>query len=375
MKAAHVLLAVALSFSVTCGLQAQSPDRKKGAPKSEADVAFEQIGKLRDAATAKPDPANFQKLLVAGFDFLAKQPKHPRVGLVVDTLGKFGATLRDSKEKNQSAQRASWVASLKYEIVSRKFDETLSEDTRAAISALDAAVANFDVIAQPNKPNLATFREKIDALAQVPGGTRFLADQELAYLSSMDRIDPKGVDAHLRTLAQHSDPAVAKMAREQINITEATKAPYVLKFTGLDGKEFDFEKTRGKVVALVFWAASNERSPQMMTALKATHTNFAKKFEVVTVSYDKAEDREKLVKFVKDNKVTWPVYFDGTEAKNEFGQKLNVQRAPAVVLFDQKGMLANPAVRADRVDAEVRRMLGVKEEAPSEPMPDMGGGG
>jgi hypothetical protein len=376
MKAAQVLLALVLSFSLTCVVQAQPPAGKKGGQKgggqkSEADVALEQIFKLRDEATKKPDQANFQKFLTASFEFLAKQAKHPRANNVIGALGTFGGTLKD---KSTVAQRGPWVASLKYEIVSRKYNEALDDDGRAAIAAVDAAVADFDVRSAPSKASLAVFREKIDALALMPGGARFLLEQERGYLVVMDHVDPKGVDAHLRRLVEHSDPAVAKYAREQINLTDLTKAPLALKFTALDGKECDLAKSRGKLVAVVFWSASDNRSAAMLTGLKTSLASYAKRMDVVTVSYDKAEDKEKLVKFVKDNKVTWPVFFDGTEAKNEFGQKLNVQRVPVVAMFDQKGMLANPAVRADRVDAEVRRMLGIKEEAPQEAMPDAGGG-
>jgi len=70
------------------------------------------------------------------------------------------------------------------------------------------------------------------------------------------------------------------------------------------------------------------------------HSNYRKRgFELVTVSTDKAEDREKLQKFVKENRVNVPVHYDGKIYKNDFGPKLNVYGVPRLMVFDQKGIL------------------------------------
>ena len=98
-------------------------------------------------------------------------------------------------------------------------------------------------------------------------------------------------------------------------------------------------------------------------------------FEIVAVSYDAASDREKLKKWVADKKVAWPVYFDGKAAEGEFAPKLGVRKAPAAVLFDQKGMLFATNVPPDRFEPAVRQMLGIKEPAPEPQNMNSGGGG
>ena len=74
--------------------------------------------------------------------------------------------------------------------------------------------------------------------------------------------------------------------------------------------------------------------------LRQLHSDYRKKgFEVVTVSYDKEEDRDKLQKYIKDSGLKLPVYYDGKQAKNEFSPKLNVTSVPRLLVFDQKGIL------------------------------------
>jgi cytochrome oxidase Cu insertion factor (SCO1/SenC/PrrC family) len=133
---------------------------------------------------------------------------------------------------------------------------------------------------------------------------------------------------------------VKDMAREELNILEVKKTPYALKFTGVDGKEVDFAQLRGKVVALYFWSSTNKGSTDRLEQIRQIYSDNKKKgLELVTVSYDKEEDQPKLLKYIKDTKVTFPVYFDGKGAKNEFSPKLNVYSVPRLVVFDQKGTL------------------------------------
>jgi peroxiredoxin len=162
------------------------------------------------------------------------------------------------------------------------------------------------------------------------------------------------------------------MAKQELNTIEVKKAPYALKFTALDGKEVDFAQLRGKVVGLYFWSSTNGNSTKEFEGLKQLHSDYKKRgFEVVTVSYDKEEDREKLQKYIKENRITWPVYFDGKQAKNEFSPKLNVTSVPRLLLFDKNGILQSVIPPGSTTltthhlplnvfDVQVRKLLGLK---------------
>ena len=85
-----------------------------------------------------------------------------------------------------------------------------------------------------------------------------------------------------------------------------------------------------------------------------------KTVEVIGVSFDKEVDREKVMKFIKDQKITWPVHFDGKEAQNGWAAKMNVGKAPAIVLFDKKGMFVRNNQNAGQLEGELKRLIEAK---------------
>lgn len=380
MKSRLLVLVAVSCLALNIGAWAQPSGSKSGnkkapAQKSAADLALDEFGKSLTQAT-KPDQAKLQKVVHTGMAYLVEHPTHARVNDVVRDMANFGRALR---EKSIAHFRPVYVSQLRYELVNQRYKEGLSDDTRVALAALDAAVADYEARESASRANVETIKEKIDALAALPGSARFLRERHEAYVEVLTvAVSPASAEAHLQTLLTHSDEGLAKWAADQVNLVQVKQQPYELKFTALDGKPCDVAGMRGKVVALVFWSAANQGSTRDLLSLQSAYNSYRKRgFEIVTVSYDKSEDRDKVVKFAKDNRLAWPVYFDGTGMNNEFGQKLNVRRVPAIALFDKKGILVAHDLRANRVGPEVARLLGIKEEAPPPPaeMPDMGGGG
>lgn len=370
----HRLLSALLVITLGASpLLAQTPaksgDKKAPAPKSAADLAYDAFNKARTEPGGKMDQARFQRVIGAGLTYLTQNPTHGRVNDAVRDLA-FFANAIDAK---QPALRTAYASLLKLEVTNYRYKDDLSDAAKAVVGAVDAAIADFDVRQASNAENLTTFREKIDALAELPGGGRFLVDRERSYTHVLLLGPaPARAEQHLQKLLQHKEKAVVSMAREELNIVEARKEPYALKFTALDGKEVDFAQLRGKVVALYFWSTTSKASTDRIEPLKQLLSTYRRRgFEVVSVCYDKAEDRAKVEKFVKDSRQPWPVHFDGKGAQNSFSPKLNASSVPRLYLFDQKGILqtglqGSPVSRVtpdwpqNQVEGRVRQMLGIK---------------
>jgi thiol-disulfide isomerase/thioredoxin len=369
MKTRLLTLALIGCFSLVGASRAQAPGGKttdvKAPAKTPADLAYDEFNKERNASGAK-DQARFQKVIAAGMTCFAQHPTYWRVNDVVTGLAFYGNAI----DKKQVALRTAYVSLLKLEIANQRYKDGVSDATKTALAALDAAVADFEVREAFNKDNLVNFREKIDGLAEAPGGARFLADRERSYVhiltlgTSLARAED-----HLKKLLAHPDKGVAGMARTELNLVEIKRQPYELSFTAFDGKPVDFAQLRGKVVVLYFWSSTNKGSIGALDALKQIASDYRKKgLEVVTVSYDKAEDREKLAAAIKENRISWPVHFDGKGAKAEFAAKLNITGVPALLVFDQKGMLLHTMqgtnltvnLPVNQLDGQVRRMFGIK---------------
>ena len=80
-------------------------------------------------------------------------------------------------------------------------------------------------------------------------------------------------------------------------------------------------------------------------------------FEIVGVSFDKEKDV--LAKFVADENMTWPQYFDGLGWENKVGQKYEISSIPTVWLVDKKGYLRDLNGRQS-LDAKIEKLLSEK---------------
>jgi peroxiredoxin len=371
------LLSVVLSLVAvpTATIWAQPKDQKEQKEKSPADVAYDAFMALRNDKEAKPTAARFQALSKAGVDFVADNPKHRQAGSVIARLQDFAGTLTGENKK----MRTAWFAQVQLDAVNKTFDDKLTDDGRAALAAIEAATLEgesreYGAAAQENdskKPAEAAakkrqfgeamqkWRAKIDALAEMPGGGRFLKDREAGFTEFLKIVNPTAAEKHLNKLAQHKDKDVAKWANEELNLLAVRKQPYELKFTAVDGREIDFAQLRGKVVYLVFWSLSSKGYTDELENLKDAYAEYGRKyFEVIAVNYDKEADREKVLAALKQQKVKWPVYFDGKGDQNEFGKKLNVKNLPAGFLFDKEGYLVKHNVRMRSAGGDVGKLLG-----------------
>lgn len=351
-----------LVLAVSAGLipaVAQAP--KAAAPqRSPADLAADEFYKLRNDGAAKQDQARFTKVLQAGLVYLEKHANHWRAVDVVRDLGNYGqSVLRD---KSQASMRAVYAAQLKYELVSVRYKEELSPEARAAFAALDAAAADAEVRENATRPNLEALREKIDALAQLPASSRFVAGRERSFAEVLGAMaGPAKAEEHYRRLAAGPDKGVADMARFEVGLLELRREPLALKFTSLDGKEVDFAQLRGKVVALYFWSSGHAASVGSLEALRQVYGDWRKRgFELISVSLDKAEDKAKAEKVIKDSRLSFPTHFDGAGVKTAFVAKLGVTGPGRLVVFDKKGLLQSNNLPVNQLDGAVQKLLQAK---------------
>lgn len=343
---------------------AQTPGGKAPAPKTPADLAFDAFNKERGAPGTR-DQARFKKVIDAGMEFLAAHATHWRVNEVVNGL----AFYPNSIDKKEAPLRVSYLSNLKLEVTNLKYKDGASDAAKAAAVAVDAAIADFEVRDAFSPAGLVNYREKIDALNETTGAGRFLVERERSYAQMLAFTAPPRAEALLKAMLTHKDKGVAGMARTELNLLEAKKVPFALSFTGFDGKPTDLAQLRGKVVALYIWSSTNKGSLGNFEGLKRIHSDYRKKgFEVVTVSFDKEEDRAKVAAAIKEARIAWPVHFDGKGAKNDWAAKLNITGVPALLLIDQKGMLQHTMqgsnltinLPLNQLEGQVKRMLGVK---------------
>ena len=113
--------------------------------------------------------------------------------------------------------------------------------------------------------------------------------------------------------------------------------PVPMKFTAVDGRVVDLSQMRGKVVLVDFWETECEPCVAELPRIKAAFKKYQHKgFEVVGISSD--TDKDKLERFLKEQEITWPQYFEGQQ-NNKFTVEFGINGFPHMFLVDKKGCL------------------------------------
>ena len=66
-----------------------------------------------------------------------------------------------------------------------------------------------------------------------------------------------------------------------------------------------------------------------------------------------------LTDFTAKENMPWPQYYDGKHWKNDLSTRFGIEGIPAMFLIDQQGRIVSTAARGPRLEAEVKRLLGL----------------
>jgi thiol-disulfide isomerase/thioredoxin len=169
------------------------------------------------------------------------------------------------------------------------------------------------------------------------------------------------------------EPAVPRAPQDRLVVGQAMPA---LEFTDLDGRRVSLADLRGRVVLIDFWATwcgpCKEEIPTVKRVYAAYHD---KGFEVLGVALENAglrpgdtpaqtaaklqKAKKVLTDFVVSNGMPWPQHFDGKHWKNEISTRFGIGSIPAMLLIDQDGKLVATDARGEKLEAEVKRLLGL----------------
>ena len=154
---------------------------------------------------------------------------------------------------------------------------------------------------------------------------------------------------------------VRELGAARRSVLQALEKPLDLVFTALDGRRVDTSAWRGKVVLVDFWATWCVPCINAMPKLRELYARYhAQGLEIVNISVDQAAARPALEKLVARLELPWPQAFDGQGPRTEYAVRYGVGPIPHVLLAGRDGMIAAVNPPGDRLEAEIRRLLGLK---------------
>jgi thiol-disulfide isomerase/thioredoxin len=149
----------------------------------------------------------------------------------------------------------------------------------------------------------------------------------------------------------------AKQELFEIRFLRIGKTAPDIEAEGVDGKKFKLSDHRGKVTAVVFWAAwcgpcmrqvPHER--ELVERLKD------KPFVLIGVNGD--DKREKAAETMAKEKMTWPSFWNGDRGPDgPISRAWNVRGWPTIYVLDARGVIRAKGIVGKELDAAVDELL------------------
>jgi thiol-disulfide isomerase/thioredoxin len=212
-------------------------------------------------------------------------------------------------------------------------------------------------------------QERYELASTLPDLLAQLGDNELAS---------KALESFATAFESRKDDRVADLA----NQLRATGRRYGLvgkpmKVQGktVDGKDFDLESMKGKVILVDFWATWCGPCLQEMPHVREMYEGYhGKGFEVVGVSLD--EKRDVRLAFLTEEKLPWVQLYADAEGttgwSNPIARHYGISGIPTAILIGQDGNVVSLEARGGELTKQLEKLLGPpdkKPEAPKEEAP------
>lgn len=221
------------------------------------------------------------------------------------------------------------------------------------------------------------FRSRFDAHVKKYADFDIVVARATDYLGALDQNVPGLAQSEWNHLADTSaNEALRAKAKEQVETAEMMSRPLEMAFTAADGRKVDLADYRGKVVLIDFWATWCGPCIAEIPNIKRVYADYHDKgFEIVGISLENAKltpgdsseqitskleaARKKLREFTAKEGMPWPQYFDGKWWDNDISTKYAITSIPAMFLIDREGRVATTQARGEKLESEVKRLLGL----------------
>jgi thiol-disulfide isomerase/thioredoxin len=191
--------------------------------------------------------------------------------------------------------------------------------------------------------------EAIDAFIRVaPADSR---GAQLLSMATEVTDDPKEQAAlEDRILKDFADTPYAARVEGARRKREAVGKPFELEFAdAIKGTTIRMADLKGKVVVVDFWATWCGPCVAEMPNMKKLYAQYKDKgVEFIGVSLDQPKEQgglDALKKFVAENDIQWPQYYQGNYWQSEFSSKWGINAIPCVFIVDTEGNLHSTEAR------------------------------
>ena len=262
------------------------------------------------------------------------------------------ATIKGSKSHTAYV---SWTDLTKEETaqsaaLSKEYSEYYKKKDQAGMDKIDAA---FDKLTeQKNVKNKQYLKDNTSSPIAM-----FVLKQYAGYDINADDVEPMflALPEQLR-----ASPAGKDMAEKLETAKKTGIGKMAMDFTQNDtlGNPVSLSSFRGKYVLIDFWASwcgpCRQENPNVVKAFNAYNS---KGFTVLGVSLDQPTAKDKWMKAIHDDKLTWTQVSDLKYWKNDVAVQYGIQAIPQNFLIDPQGKIVGKNLRGEALNKKLAELF------------------
>jgi len=175
-------------------------------------------------------------------------------------------------------------------------------------------------------------------------------------------IDPDKTEPlfDMLSLATKQWPSAIEL-KELIEIAKKTGIGRIaMDFTQNDtlGKPITLSSFRGKYLLIDFWASwCGPCRVENPNVVRAFHKYKDKGFDILGVSLDRSWEKEKWIKAIHDDRLTWTQVSDLKFWNNEVAKQFGIKAIPQNLLLDPEGKIIAKNLRGDELDKRLEEFI------------------
>lgn len=125
-----------------------------------------------------------------------------------------------------------------------------------------------------------------------------------------------------------------------------------------EGKDLSLNDVDAKVIVLDFWASwcgpCRRENPNVVRMYNQYHD---KGLEIVGISLDKQGQKDRWLKAIKDDNLTWHHVSNLNYFSDPVARLYNIRSIPATYILDEDGKIVAKNLRGARLEAKIKELL------------------
>ncbi|MEO5683438.1 MAG: TlpA disulfide reductase family protein [Chitinophagaceae bacterium] len=293
--------------------------------------------------------------------------------LIINDVEKINVVIDFSKKENYYTVSGSEASEHLKSFINR-YDEKASviNHVFAEIDSLKQLGGTDSLlIAATNRKNtgivslneyVAAFIDKADSPAESifalgMGSRSFQSDEFGKLLNSVVKRFPEHKSlAQLKTTYDMQQAQAGQ--RKQANNSWTGKIAPELSLPSVDGKNISIASFRGKYLLVDFWASwcgpCRQENPNVVNAYKQFKD---KNFAILGVSLDRAGEKEKWIKAIHDDQLSWAQVSDLQYWNSEAVKIFKFEGIPFNILIDPEGKIIAEGLRGAELENKLKEVL------------------